>query len=96
MIVSESDVVGVAVTPNEAKSPLPVDPDAVLTLPIALQCLEMIAWHDGEFLEAARRVNHPKLPPGGLGEPSINPLHEPAFEQRDGTTIPERLDHRVM
>jgi len=44
MIVRYLDVVGVAVAPAEADSPLIVDPDAVLTGAIATQLLQPIAW----------------------------------------------------
>jgi hypothetical protein len=43
MVVDDFDVVGIAITPNEADSELLVDPNGVLTLPITSKSLEVIS-----------------------------------------------------
>jgi hypothetical protein len=46
MVVNDLDVLGASSGPAEADPPLVVDPDAVLTLPIAAKGLKPISrWH---------------------------------------------------
>jgi hypothetical protein len=44
------------VGPFKADPPLVIDPDAVLALPIALQCFQPIAGQGGEIFQVRRRV----------------------------------------
>lgn len=43
MVIDDLDVIGVAVAPHKADSPLVIDPDAVLTLSVAVQGLQPVA-----------------------------------------------------
>jgi hypothetical protein len=42
VVVRDLDLIGVGVPPGEADTPLLVDADAVLTLPVAVQLLQPI------------------------------------------------------
>ena len=46
--------------PFEAQSPLPVDPDAVLALPVAGQSLQVIAGELRKIPQAGGRFQHPQ------------------------------------
>jgi hypothetical protein len=62
MVVRDFDVVGVALAPAKADSPLVVDPYAVLALTVAAQALQPIAGEHAENSEIIRGVEHIELP----------------------------------
>ena len=47
MIVHYLNIVGVSVAPHEAEPPLIVNPDAMLSFPVTVQGLQMVAWWRG-------------------------------------------------
>jgi|HubBroStandDraft_6_1064221.scaffolds.fasta_scaffold176413_2 hypothetical protein len=61
MIVGNFDFEGVAAPPNEADSPLIVDANAVLSLPIAAQGFEPIARRGCQIAEVGGSVELPEL-----------------------------------
>jgi hypothetical protein len=61
VIVHDLDLIGVAVVPDEADSPLIVDPHAVLTLPITRERLEAIAGRRSQIIQGARIVQLEEL-----------------------------------
>ncbi len=85
----------IPVTPGEADAPLVVDPDAVLTAPLTLQCLETIAGRGAQVLQRPRAVQveerAPGLPFDGLQAPDGH-----VVEQRLGVPVPEGPDHRLI
>jgi hypothetical protein len=56
VIVDDLDVEGIRAAPNEANSPLIIDPNAVLPLSLALQGLETIPGRDSEVSHGHRSV----------------------------------------
>ena len=92
MVVHYLDLFRPAIVPNEANPVLVVDPDAVLTLPIAGQGLEVIAWERAEVVESLGRVELREL---ALRNPGDRP--EPAgrdpLKQGLGVSAPEGPDH---
>jgi hypothetical protein len=63
MIIDDLDAFRRAFAPDEAESPLIVDPDAMLTLPVATQSLKPVSWNCRQVLQPIGVVQHPKLPP---------------------------------
>jgi hypothetical protein len=63
MIVDDLNIFRLAFAPDEADSPLIVDPNTVLTLPVAAQSLKPISWNCRHVLQFPGIVQHPKLPP---------------------------------
>src|SRR5690348_5667118 len=47
--------------PDEAHSPLPVDPNRMLTATIALECLQAVARRRAQVVQAGCRVDHIEL-----------------------------------
>ena len=96
MVVGGLDVVGVAIAPDEAKPPLVVDADAVLSAPIILQRLQMVAFGQPQIGEGLGLVQ--------LGQPLLSTpkeirresLGEEPLEDSGGSAILKRLDHRVV
>lgn len=61
MVVDDSRVSAVAVLPQEADTPLIIDPAAVLASTIALQCFETVRGRDPQVFEPVRRVDDAQL-----------------------------------
>ena len=61
MIVDDLDFVRGSILPDKAEPPLIVDPDAVLSDPVAFQGLQAIAWRHPEVVEPDRGVQHSQL-----------------------------------
>jgi hypothetical protein len=56
MIVHNLHIVGIAIMPSKADSPLLVDADAVLPLAISLQCFQMVTGWAVEICQHCRAV----------------------------------------
>ena len=63
MIVDDLDSFRRAFSPDKAQSPLVVDPDAVLTLPVAVQCIEAVSWDRRQVLQPLSVIQHSQLSP---------------------------------
>jgi hypothetical protein len=63
MIIDDLDPLRRAFAPNEADSPLIVDPDTMLTLPATAQSLQPVSWNCRHVFQPLGVVQHPKLPP---------------------------------
>jgi hypothetical protein len=64
VIVDDLHVESIGHSPHEAHAPPVVDPNAVLTLPPALELLEAVAWRNAKVLKRSRGVQEQQLPPG--------------------------------
>jgi len=94
MVIDNLDSERVAVTPFEAKSPLPVYAYAVLTCTIAAQGFEPIAGKDGQITQLYRGIEFPQLPAGNAFDGSKPPARHPQIEPF-GILVLERPYHRV-
>jgi hypothetical protein len=63
MIIDDLDAFRRAFAPDEADSPLIVDPDTMLTLPVTAQSLKPVPWNCRHVLQLLGIVQHPQLPP---------------------------------
>ena len=61
MVIDDLDVPGFAVSPNEANAPLLVDPNAVLSLPVAAQGFQAIAGRRPQIVNLLCRIDCDKL-----------------------------------
>ena len=52
MVINDLHILSVMAGPSEADSPLIIDPDAVLPLPVAPQSLQSIAGRNAQVIEA--------------------------------------------
>src|ERR1019366_1238299 len=62
-IIDDLDAFRRALAPDEADSPLIVDPDTILTLSVTAESLKPVSWHCRHVLQFPGVVQHPKLPP---------------------------------
>jgi hypothetical protein len=56
VVVDDLDICGAAVRPDEADSKLIVDPDRILSLAIAGQSFEAIAWRRSQIAQVGSRI----------------------------------------
>ena len=63
MIVNDLDIVGVAFEPAKANSILLIDPDAVESFAISLECFGTIRWRNIQQPEILNGVDLLELPP---------------------------------
>ena len=68
-------------------------PDAVLTGPITLECLEPIAGRDTEIFESLRRTQLTQLAQRDSEDPRIDRAHAFTVPQPLGLLVAERSDH---
>jgi len=62
VVIHDLDVVRVVFTPDETDAELVVYPNAVLTLPVALEPFQTIARGTSQVEQADGGVQHPELP----------------------------------
>jgi hypothetical protein len=64
VVVDDLHVEGISSPPHETDTPLVVDSNAVLALPLALEFLETVAWRNAKVLNRPSAVQEQELPPG--------------------------------
>ena len=64
MVIDYLDVMGAIRFPNKANAPLVIHTDAVLALPISLECLKAIARGNPEILDILGGVQHAQFSSG--------------------------------
>ena len=96
MVIDDFHIVRIAVLPTETDTPLIVDPDAVLAVPIAGEVLQPITGQPRQVTQGGGAVELIELPYGGPGnglkapaEPPLEDLLGPSATatQRNGSTI---------
>jgi hypothetical protein len=93
MIVSNLDVMSVALAPSKTDPPLIVDADAIFARSLAGQLLRSVAWRTAKVFQRLGSIQDQQLPersPLQLGGPPANGL---PFEDLLGVLVPEALDH---
>src|SRR5688500_6379247 len=95
VIVGDLDVVGIALAPDEADTPLIVDPNAVLPAAIALQSLHAVARRHAQIGETGAVVEHQQLLPRGAPEICAETSDRHVLEQRLGAPVGKSSDHGV-
>jgi hypothetical protein len=93
VIVDDFYLVGSAVSPHEADSPLVIDADAVLTCAAAFEQLQLVSWRSGQIRQAFSLMDLPQLTLRRPLEIVAKPTGEPAMKQRFGIAISEGSDH---
>ena len=80
-----------AVTPGEANPPLIIDPNAVLSSPISLECFEMVARRNTQILQLRGGIQVEQLAPRHSFD-CLKPEHRPILEQRLSVAASKRSD----
>jgi len=93
MIVYDCHIIRVAVSPGKANSPLLIDPDTELPLPIASQSFQPIAGGDPKIVESARAMYHDEFSVGNSQGLAERKLASPVLKQRMSLLTGKRQDH---
>jgi hypothetical protein len=93
VVVDDLDVMWVALLPDEANSPLVIDPDGMLPLAAASQCLEPVSRRDGKIVDPPRVVNQSELPQCDRLYIGRQPAAPDAIPNRSSLRIAEAHDH---
>ncbi len=92
MVVHDLSIVGVPVAPDEAQTPLVVDPYTVLALAVTMQSFQAITRRSCHISQLRGAVQLPKLP----ARDALNGLKAPArlpLVKSLSLRAAERLDH---
>src|SRR5690349_11572126 len=95
VIVLDLNALCIPVAPPEAQSPLIVDPDAVLSGPVALQCLQPIGWRHTKVIQRCGAVEHAQLSSSGGLDVVGQPARERACPDQLSFRIRKALDHEL-
>jgi hypothetical protein len=93
VIIGDLNIVCIAVLPDKTDSPLVVDPDAVLTLPISRELLETVTRWRFEVLQRFRPIQNREF---AKSRPLYNWRQPPgplALENLLGLSVTEASDH---
>jgi hypothetical protein len=64
VVVGDLDLMRITLAPDEAETPPPVDPDAVLPRTIPLECLQAVPRRRGQVSQADSPVQEQEFPSG--------------------------------
>lgn len=93
MIVRDLYVSWLAVVPSETDSPLVVDPDTVLPLPVPAELSRSVRRWNAKVIQIFRTMENNKLPiPDQLDVPRMA-LRKPLLPDFGRLLVLERLDH---
>jgi hypothetical protein len=93
MIVDDLNVVGVPFAPDKAKTPLVVDPNAVLPLSVTVQSFQAISRRRHQVPQFRSAVQLPKFPPRDMLDGLKAPARLPTVKSL-GFRGAERLNHK--
>jgi hypothetical protein len=92
MIIDDFDVLRARIGPSETDPELVVDPDAVLSIPVALKSFQTISRRDAKVVQSPCDLQLPKLAPGNSGKIGKT-LNRIAFGQGRCMGTSEVLNH---
>ena len=95
MIIHDFDVLSAGIGPSETDSELVVDPDAVLSFPVAFESFQTVPWRNAKVLQPPSYFQLPKLAPGHGGKIGKT-LYRSSLRQGLRIRTPEGFDHDII
>lgn len=95
MIVRNLHIIGIAVAPNEADSPLVVDTNAVLAAPTAEEFCETVCGRNPQVLQRLRPVQHAQFAKRGALYLDGQTLRVSSMEDRFCLSVSETPYHCI-
>lgn len=92
MIIHNFDIVHIAALPSKANSPLIIDTDAVLPLPVVFQRFQLIARRLPQILKGSGAMQVEKFAPR-LPFESLKTGNSTIIKESGGVATSERFDH---
>lgn len=97
MVIQEFNIGRAFVRPPETQPKLVVDPDRILTRPVALQRLQPVGGWNSKVFKAMRSIQHHKLAPNDGSKVRRKPLRHLPAQNGNQTRISEVSDcHRWL
>src|SRR5690606_9907621 len=96
VVVDEFDIFRTSIHPNEADSPLRIDPAAVLPSTVADQFLQPVTGRNPQALHILRRVDDLQHSQDRVLSDAVNTLDEFLVPGSLGVLAPERPDHEIL
>jgi hypothetical protein len=96
VIVADLDLIGVPVHEPKAYAPLIIDCDGMLSLPIAPESVQPVAWRYLEVIQRRREMDVLKLPNSASSDVGRKPSCPARREEVLRPPIRERLDQQAM
>jgi hypothetical protein len=93
MVIADFDIFGLSISPMEADAPLVVDPDRVLTAPVAGERLQPIARRGPQILQTLSPVDKTQLLQRRSLDVGREPAGTPTGPYSLGLAISETPDH---
>jgi hypothetical protein len=93
VIVDNLDVEGVSAAPHETYAPLVVDANAVLTRPVALECLKPVSRWDTKIVESFGSVEEHKFSESDTLNLTRDSPRPTTLEQEFRVRVAERTNH---
>jgi hypothetical protein len=93
MVITDFDIVGVALKPSKTPAPLVVHTNTVLSSTIAPERLQAIAGRHTQKIQSCGSINQIELPLGTQRNVRRNRLDELPGEECGGSLVGECLDH---
>lgn len=94
MIIHDGHIVGSIITPHKNNPPLTVDPDRMLTAPVATQRFEPISGRSVQVVQLHSRMQHHQLSTRRLRY-RVETARPFCIEQLLGIATSKRLDQEV-
>jgi hypothetical protein len=95
VIIDNLNVHRVASVPNETDTPLIIDPYAVLTAPVSVQCLQAVAGRRGQISDLCRAIQLAKFPLSDAFDSVESSAVQPS-KKAGGFVAAKRFDHSGM
>jgi hypothetical protein len=94
MIIHDFNVISISIDPFKANPPLIVNPDAVLSCPVAAKLLQPVRWRNAEIVKRDGIGEHAQLAIADLLDVLRQPGRSQAFEDAGGFLALEGFDHK--
>lgn len=95
MVVNDLDIMGITFAPSKTDAPLIVDPDAMLTCPIATQLFQVIARWGAQILQGISCIQYSELPEHRALQAARKPTGGFACEEAFRIPVREAPNHGV-
>ncbi len=95
MVIDDLDVLGARIGPAKADPELVVDPDAVLSCPVALEGFQMVSGRNAQVFQRSGDFQLPKFTAGRGGDIG-EPFDRIALRKGLRFGAPEHFDHAVI
>jgi hypothetical protein len=94
VIIDDLDIVSITLAPYETKSPLVINPNAMLAAPVAFQCLQAISRWNTQVGQPPGPVQVQQLSPGNAFN-GAKTWNYPVVEKQRCIGAPEGPDHTL-